>query len=106
MAKTRIYSKNHFFRLARWKKFQPKLEGLLTLIDTLSQQGCHISLVGTSAGGRTVLNAFLRRKNQIRRVINMCGRLRTGPTAGLRSFSSKTSTSPAFVESIELFEAQ
>ncbi|PIR99383.1 hypothetical protein COT86_04340 [Candidatus Collierbacteria bacterium CG10_big_fil_rev_8_21_14_0_10_43_36] len=86
------------------KKFQPKLEGLLTLIDTLSQQGCLVSLVGTSAGGSAVLNAFLKRKNQIHRVINICGRLRTGPITGLRSFSSKTSTSPAFAESIKLFE--
>ena len=86
------------------KKFQPKLERLLSLIDNLSQKGRLVSLVGTSAGGSAVLNAFQKRKNQIHRVVNICGRLRTGSTTGFRSFSSKTSSSPAFAESIKLFE--
>jgi hypothetical protein len=87
-------------------EFQPKLERLVELIDRLTDKGDIVSLVGTSAGGSAVCNAFIERRNTVHRVINVCGRLRTGPHTGFRSFESKTASSPAFSQSIKLFESR
>lgn len=86
------------------KHFEPKLKRLVNLIDRLSEDGNKISLLGASAGGSAVLNAFLRRKNKIRKVVSVCGRLRRGEEKGLRSFESRTSSSLAFKESVLMFE--
>lgn len=85
--------------------FEPKLQRLLSLIDEFVEQGNLVSLVGTSAGGSAVLNAFIQRKDSIHKVVNVCGRLKVGPTSGLRSFQSKTQSSPAFAESVKLCES-
>lgn len=89
----------------RESDFQTKLNKLLEVIDNLLVQGNDVSLVGTSAGGSAVLNALYERKDKIKKVINVCGRLRTGSETGFRSFKSKTDTSPAFAQSIKLCES-
>lgn len=81
--------------------FAPKLTRLLELIDQLAASGNKVSLIGTSAGGSAVLNAFTKRKDVVQRVVNVCGRLRIGPTTGMRSFTRMTATSPAFAQSVE-----
>lgn len=60
------------------EKFQPKLDRLLKHIDQLSNNGYKVSLIGTSAGGSFVINAYLRRKSKVHKVINVCGRIRKG----------------------------
>ncbi len=87
-------------------EFLPKLKRLMGLIDKLVGKGNVVSLLGTSAGGSAVLNAFIERKNVVHKIINVSGRLRTGPVTGFRSFKSKTASSPAFAQSIRLFEAR
>ncbi len=87
-------------------EFQPKLERLVHLIDQLVGKGDTVSLVGTSAGGSAALNAFIERREVVHRIINVCGRLRTGPEHGLRSFQAKTASSPAFAQSVKLSEAR
>ncbi len=84
--------------------FRLKLARLEKMIDQLAKNGDRVSLVGTSAGGSAALNAFIERKNKVHRVINVCGRLRVGPTTGFRSFASKTKSSPAFAQSVRLCE--
>ena len=74
------------------------------MIDEIVNNADRISLIGTSAGGSAAVNAFMERKSKIHRVINICGRLRVGPTTGFRSFDSKTKSSPAFTESVRLCE--
>lgn len=88
------------------EEFQPKLDRLIELIDELTKKGDRVSLIGTSAGGSAVLCAFIKRKNKVHRIINICGRLRTGPEHGLRSFQKTTSTSRAFAQAVKLAEAQ
>lgn len=91
----------------RWRdqqqKFRSALNSLITQIDSLHAGGGIISLVGTSAGGSAVLNAFARRSEKIHRAVNICGRLRAGehvyPTLDAASRSSAS-----FRESVELFE--
>ncbi len=83
--------------------FVPKLKKLVLLIDTLHKHGDLVSLLGTSAGASAVLNAYYERKESIHRVVNVCGRLRSGihvyPSLGAASRNS-----PAFKESVLLFE--
>lgn len=87
-------------------KFEPKLQRLVKLIDKFSHEGDTVSLVGTSAGGSAVLNAFIERKDKIHRVVNICGRLRVGTQKGFRSFEARTSSSPTFAQSIRLCESR
>lgn len=87
------------------KEFQPKLERLVNYIDQLAEKGYKVSLVGTSAGGSAALNAFIKRRDIIHRIVNVCGRLRIGSVRGFRSFTSRTASSPAFAQSVKLAEA-
>lgn len=77
---------------------------MLTVIDSLEQKRHTISLVGTSAGGSCALNAFIERKVVIHKVISICGRLKIGPTSGFRSFESRSKSSRAFAQSVQLCE--
>lgn len=85
------------------KTFRPKLQGIVHLIDSLTKTFTYVSLIGTSAGGSAVLNAFLARKNTVHRVIVICARLRPGQHRGLRSFERRTNKSPAFRQSVLAF---
>lgn len=86
--------------------FAPKLSILLNLVDELVENNDTLSLVGTSAGGSAVINAFYERKNKVHKVVNVCGRLRVGTKTGFRSFSAKTRSSRAFEESVKLCESR
>ncbi len=88
------------------KNFTPKLKGLLELIDKSVNSGNRVSLVGLSAGGSAVLNAFQERKNVIKKCVNVCGRLRRGDQRGFRSFEKRTASSPSFAQSVILFESR
>lgn len=94
----RIWWKNH------GNHFAPKLGRLVTLIDKLSKGGNKVSLVGTSAGGSAVLNAFVKKKNKISKTVSVCGALKKSREKGFRSFEKRTAESPAFGESITMFE--
>ena len=87
-------------------EFEPKLRRLVKLIDGFFQEGSTVSLVGTSAGGSAVLNAFIERKDKTHRVVNVCGRLRAGIQKGFRSFEARTSSSPVFAQSVKLCESR
>ncbi len=88
------------------KEFQPKLSVLVEMIDQFTKDGDKVSLVGCSAGGSAVLNAFFERKNVVHKVITICGRLRHGNQKGFRSFETRTASSPSFAKSVQLFESR
>lgn len=85
--------------------FTPKLRGIIDLIDELTEKGYKVSLIGQSAGGSAVLNAFCERRDRVNGVINITGRLKSGenvrPTLG-----QAARFSPAFKESVLLFETK
>jgi hypothetical protein len=85
------------------KFFYPKLTLIINKIDELSSKGYAIYLFGQSAGGAAVLNAYTERKNKIKKVVNICGRLRKGKDV-LPSLKTETAENPAFAESVLLFE--
>ena len=86
-------------------EFLPKLKRLMGLIDKLVGKGNVVSLLGTSAGGSAVLNAFIERKNVVHKIINVSGRLRTGPVTGFRSLNQKQHQ-VLRLHTIRLFEAR
>lgn len=88
------------------KEFQSKLRTLIEMIDKFIKYGNRVSLVGCSAGESAVLNAFLKRKELIHKVINVCGRLRCGNQKGFRSYEARTASSPAFAQSVKLFASR
>lgn len=84
--------------------FTTKLNIMLRLIDDLKNDGHTVSLVGTSAGGSAVINAYVSRKDMIHRVVTVCSRLRTGKSKGFRSFKNRTSSCDSFAESVRSSE--
>lgn len=83
--------------------FGPKLKLILKEIDKISHLEHTITLIGQSAGGSAAMNAFCERRNMIKKVVNITGRLKKGkdvkPTLEWASRQS-----PAFKESVLLFE--
>lgn len=84
------------------KSFEPKLKELVSEIDSLIKKGNTVSLVGGSAGGSAVLNAFIEQP-KINAVVDLCGRLRAGKNV-TPSLDWAARNSPAFKESVLLFE--
>jgi hypothetical protein len=90
-----------------WKDdegIQPKLHKIIQLVDQLAKSNDSISLIGCSASGSLMLNAFVERKNVIHKVINLDGFLRPGYRIGYRSFEKRSAKSIAFRESVYRFE--
>jgi acetyl esterase/lipase len=84
---------------------RPKLDGLLDTIDNLSQNGNKVSLVGCSAGGSAILNAFYERKKIIYKAIAICARLKRGNQSGFCSLDRRSTSSMAFAQSVGLVES-
>ncbi len=80
-----------------------KLARITDTIDELAQRGDTVSLVGCSASGSLMLNAFIERKNVVHKVVNLDGFLRPGNSTGFRSFETRSAASIAFRESVFRF---
>lgn len=90
--------------LSHWSdsgEFQPKLEHILEVIGDLATRGHYVSLVGQSAGGSAVINAFAESPHLITGVVNITGRLRV---EGEPSLAKASQSSPAFAESVRRCE--
>lgn len=88
----------------RSRPFQSRLDTILDVIDGLLKKENTVSLVGLSAGGSIVLNAFVLRREGIDKVVTVCSRINPINNWGYRSFNNRTSSSPAYAESIMSFE--
>lgn len=60
--------------------FADKLEKLLVRIDELAEQGCTVSLVGTSAGASVAVAAYAARPRSVHAVVYICGKLHSPET--------------------------
>lgn len=78
--------------------FEYKINGLLDLIDAIPRKS-KVFLIGTSAGGSAAINAFSRKKTRISKVVNICGRLRSGKNV-YPSLKDASTTSKSFKESV------
>lgn len=86
------------------KGLEPKLTKILDLIDNFANRGNTVSLIGTSASGSLMLNAFVERKNVVHKVVNIGGFVRPGNGTGMHSFETRSAASKAFRESVLKFE--
>jgi len=89
-----------------WKDgidFAPKLKKITDLVDRLVSNGDTVSLIGTSASGSLMLNAFIERKGVVEKVINVGGFVRPGNRSGQRNFNERSAASIAFRESVLRF---
>jgi len=89
-----------------WKDefgLEPKLKKITDLIDKLVVNGNSVSLIGTSASGSLMLNAFIERKGVIEKVVNVGGFVRPGNRSGQRNFNERSAASIAFRESVLKF---
>ena len=100
----RVYTVETYIFRPQWEKgnYQEKLRNLLQQIDRLYTKDTRIYLIGQSAGGAFVLNAFSHRKNKITGVVNVGGRLAKGIYGFPLSIAAKNSI--AFKESVLTFE--
>jgi carboxylesterase type B len=78
---------------------EPKLERVVALIDTYHTNRYTVSLLGTSAGGSAVINAYAMRKEKIHKVINLCGRLKKGDRV-FPTLEQASRTSKSFYDSV------
>lgn len=94
--------------LAPWENkkedLKKKLERLVKKIDVLSKNGHKVSLIGTSAGGSFVLNAFALKKDKIHKVITVSPRLLKGRRV-FPTLSYAAQGYPVFEESVLACEA-
>lgn len=77
--------------------FAPKFARLLHLIDELHEQGKDISIVGTSAGATAAIHAFAARKEVVRGIVVICGKINRPETIG-KAYRRKN---PAFGEAAD-----
>src|SRR5438132_975092 len=101
----RIYNYEVFIMRPEWNKgksFIPKMNRITSKIDELYKQKYEIFLFGQSAGGSAVLNVFSQRTDKIKKVVNICGRLRKGMKV-IPSLETAAKGNPAFAESVLLF---
>ena len=85
-------------------KLTDKQNSLLQRIDALAKDGRKIYLVGISAGGSAVLNAFMARCSVVSGVVNVCGRLREGIGAQ-PTLEKAARTSEIFAQSVKNCES-
>ena len=74
---------------------QPRFNKLLDCIDRLHGEGKTVSLIGTSAGASAVVTAFVQRREKIRGVVTICGKLQGGIPDSVKQLN------PSFTESLD-----
>ncbi len=91
--------KVHYFKIgwADGEPFEPKLERILELVDSLAESYGEVSVIGTSAGASAAINAFEKRTEQIASVVCICGKLRNPQTISKERYI----VNPAFEGSIK-----
>jgi pimeloyl-ACP methyl ester carboxylesterase len=80
--------------------FVPKLNKVIELVDKLTLSGRRVSVIGVSAGASAALNVYMERRDKIRGVVYVCGKL----TGTLNIDPKYYRNNPAFKES--LYNAQ
>ena len=73
-----------------------KLSRLLNRIDELLSSNRKVALVGASAGGSAVVNAYAARKNDISGIVTICGKLKNSSDIGPKYYN----TNPPLVDSV------
>jgi len=67
--------------------FEPKIVRLISRVDAYVQQGYKVSLVGASAGASAVLNAYVQRREEVRGVVYICGKINYPDTVSAQTYA-------------------
>lgn len=81
--------------------FEPKLQKLAQQINHLVNQKFAVSLVGISAGASAALNAYVKNKDKIHKVVFISGKIRHPENVNPRYFDRN----PALKQALHLSEA-
>lgn len=79
---------------------QPRYDILLKKIDTLSQDGHRIVLVGTSAGASVAVSAYADRQKAVYGVVTICGKLQGDIPEVIEELN------PCFADALQKLEAK
>ena len=78
--------------------FEEKLNKLTACIDEQTAKGKKVSLIGISAGASAAVNAYMRRRDSIHKVVFVCGRLGKLDLINISYYRR----APAFQDSIQI----
>lgn len=100
------FVKVHIYKVG-WRDnaetFDQKMKRLLVFIDEIADKYGSVSLGGISASASFMLNAYMERRSEVKKVVSICGRLRAGkfvfPQLELAAWQSN-----AFYKSVILSE--
>ncbi len=81
--------------------FSEKLDLLCKRIDELYEESGRIVLVGSSAGASAVLNAYVRKRDKVRAVVTICGKIQQKHPLKPNDFTDN----PPFRESLKILPA-
>ncbi len=99
----RLFGVHGHFHAMPWLgkgPFEPKFKQLLQEIDRYAEQGRKVSLIGSSAGASTVLNAYVERADKISGLAYICAKINAPETVDRPTYDAN----PAFKTSIELLQ--
>lgn len=72
--------------------YDSKLEALIKRIDSRAARGYSVSLIGASAGASAALNAYVQRREVVRAVVLICGKIQRPEGVADHTYA----TNPAF----------
>jgi hypothetical protein len=96
----RIFGVHVIYHPMLWSDKQPfseKIESILKEVDEYIVSGNKVSIIGTSAGASAAINVHASRRNNIHKVVCICGKLRNPNT-----ISYSFAENPAFEQSLEI----
>lgn len=88
--------------MADSEKFPGRFERMGKYLDEDMKDGRDISLLGISAGGSAVINLFYPRRNKIKKVVTVCGRVRDPNVR--KMWNHKPEVLGVYQESVKLCE--
>lgn len=88
--------------MADSEKFPGRFERMGKYLDEDMKDGREISLLGISAGGSAVINLFYPRRNKIKKVVTICGRVRDPNVR--KMWNHKPEVLGVYEESVKLCE--
>lgn len=108
---SRLFYKDALFNIhlhaAPWTKgadhLDPKLDGLVHKIKTFAKEDKIVAIVGISGSASLALNAFSECKEEVSKLVTVCGRLNTG-LGEFPSLALSAKNNYAFYESVVLAE--
>jgi len=106
LARYGVRSVFHRFFWHNGVELDSQTESLSAIIRIARKKYHKVSLIGISAGGSAVLNAYKMGPNNVHKVVTICSRLRRGTEDGFIGFTRRSKSSPAYRQSVSQWEKE